>query len=103
VHLEVQRGRVRGSGCTRVSTRTHCPLVRLMAFAGPRDVRILMLGLDAAGESTSEYASGAGGWDSDDESASLPTPPSLAAVLYKLKLGEVVTTIPTIGKRNTST
>ena len=27
---------------------------RLMSLAGPRDVRILMLGLDAAGKSTSE-------------------------------------------------
>ena len=37
---------------------------------GSREVRILMLGLDAAGKTT---------------------------ILYKLKLGEVVTTIPTIG------
>merc|ERR1712100_784576 len=37
---------------------------------GKKDVRILMVGLDAAGKTT---------------------------VLYKLKLGEVVTTIPTIG------
>merc|ERR1719473_2134257 len=39
-------------------------------FAGKQDVRILMLGLDAAGKTT---------------------------VLYKFKLGESVTTIPTIG------
>jgi len=38
---------------------------------GNKEVRILMCGLDAAGKTT---------------------------VLYKLKLGEVVTTIPTIGK-----
>ena len=37
---------------------------------GKRDVRILMVGLDAAGKTT---------------------------ILYKLKLGEIVTTIPTIG------
>ncbi|KAJ3318988.1 Arf GTPase arf3 [Blyttiomyces sp. JEL0837] len=40
------------------------------ALSGYRDMRILMLGLDAAGKTT---------------------------LLYKLKLGEVVTTIPTIG------
>jgi GTPase SAR1 family protein len=39
-------------------------------FLGGKDMRILMVGLDAAGKTT---------------------------VLYKLKLGEVVTTIPTIG------
>lgn len=38
---------------------------------GKRDMRILMVGLDAAGKTT---------------------------ILYKLKLGEVVTTIPTIGE-----
>ena len=38
---------------------------------GKKDVRILMVGLDAAGKTT---------------------------ILYKLKLGEIVTTIPTIGK-----
>ena len=37
---------------------------------GKKDMRILMVGLDAAGKTT---------------------------ILYKLKLGEVVTTIPTIG------
>ena len=36
-----------------------------------REMRILMVGLDAAGKTT---------------------------ILYKLKLGEIVTTIPTIGK-----
>jgi ADP-ribosylation factor protein 1 len=39
-------------------------------FAGKKKVRITMLGLDAAGKTT---------------------------ILYKLKLGEVVSTIPTIG------
>ena len=40
---------------------------------GKKEMRILMVGLDAAGKTT---------------------------ILYKLKLGEIVTTIPTIGKRN---
>lgn len=40
------------------------------SLLGKKDVRILMVGLDAAGKTT---------------------------ILYKLKLGEVVTTIPTIG------
>ena len=39
-------------------------------FVGKKDMRILMVGLDAAGKTT---------------------------ILYKLKLGEVVATIPTIG------
>ena len=39
-------------------------------FLGKKEMRILMVGLDAAGKTT---------------------------ILYKLKLGEVVTTIPTIG------
>ena len=39
-------------------------------FGGKKEMRILMVGLDAAGKTT---------------------------ILYKLKLGEVVTTIPTIG------
>lgn len=38
---------------------------------GRREMRILMVGLDAAGKTT---------------------------ILYKLKLGEIVTTIPTIGE-----
>ncbi|CCA74912.1 probable ADP-ribosylation factor [Serendipita indica DSM 11827] len=42
----------------------------LSAFAGQKEVRIVMLGLDAAGKTT---------------------------IVYKLKLGEIVTTIPTIG------
>ncbi len=42
----------------------------LSLFRGKKEVRILMVGLDAAGKTT---------------------------VLYKLKLGELVTTIPTIG------
>jgi len=44
---------------------------RLFAnFFGKKEMRILMVGLDAAGKTT---------------------------ILYKLKLGEIVTTIPTIG------
>lgn len=41
---------------------------------GKREMRILMVGLDAAGKTT---------------------------ILYKLKLGEIVTTIPTIGMLGT--
>lgn len=40
---------------------------------GKKEMRILMVGLDAAGKTT---------------------------ILYKLKLGEIVTTIPTIGKES---
>ena len=43
----------------------------LFSFLNKKEMRILMVGLDAAGK----------------------TP-----ILYKLKLGEIVTTIPTIGK-----
>jgi ADP-ribosylation factor protein 1 len=39
---------------------------------GKKEMRILMVGLDAAGKTT---------------------------ILYKLKLGEIVTTIPTIGEK----
>lgn len=42
----------------------------LSGLFGKRDMRILMVGLDAAGKTT---------------------------ILYKMKLGEIVTTIPTIG------
>ena len=42
---------------------------------GKKEMRILMVGLDAAGKTT---------------------------ILYKLKLGEIVTTIPTIGKSRSS-
>ncbi|WP_337970403.1 ADP-ribosylation factor-like protein, partial [Virgibacillus salexigens] len=45
-------------------------LARLWSVSSARRMRILMVGLDAAGKTT---------------------------ILYKLKLGEVVTTIPTIG------
>ena len=43
---------------------------------GKKEMRILMVGLDAAGKTT---------------------------ILYKLKLGEIVTTIPTIGKYKNNT
>ena len=43
---------------------------------GNKEMRILMVGLDAAGKTT---------------------------ILYKLKLGEIVTTIPTIGERAATT
>lgn len=43
-------------------------------FKGKKEMRILMVGLDAAGKTT---------------------------ILYKLKLGEIVTTIPTIGALST--
>jgi len=42
----------------------------LQGIFGKKEMRILMVGLDAAGKTT---------------------------ILYKLKLGEIVTTIPTIG------
>ncbi len=42
----------------------------LKSLIGKKEMRILMVGLDAAGKTT---------------------------ILYKLKLGEIVTTIPTIG------
>jgi len=44
----------------------------LKSLIGKKEMRILMVGLDAAGKTT---------------------------ILYKLKLGEIVTTIPTIGVR----
>ena len=43
---------------------------------GKKEMRILMVGLDAAGKTT---------------------------ILYKLKLGEIVTTIPTIGRGGAAT
>lgn len=46
----------------------------LFKMFGKKEMRILMVGLDAAGKTT---------------------------ILYKLKLGEIVTTIPTIGKTKT--
>ncbi|KAJ6445889.1 putative ADP-ribosylation factor [Purpureocillium lavendulum] len=63
----------------RLSTRASPPHTAIMGLAfskifdklwGKKEMRILMVGLDAAGKTT---------------------------ILYKLKLGEIVTTIPTIG------
>lgn len=61
--------------CFRAS-RTHFKMGNMFAnlfkgLFGKKEMRILMVGLDAAGKTT---------------------------ILYKLKLGEIVTTIPTIGK-----
>jgi hypothetical protein len=56
------------SGCNNIMGLSISKL--FAAFMGKKDVRILMVGLDAAGKTT---------------------------ILYKLKLGEIVTTIPTIG------
>merc|ERR1739848_947351 len=52
------------------TTTTKMGSVFAKLFGGKREMRILMVGLDAAGKTT---------------------------ILYKLKLGEIVTTIPTIG------
>merc|ERR1711934_886106 len=64
-------------GKTQAETRTKQPTTMGLTFSkmfgklfGKKDVRILMVGLDAAGKTT---------------------------ILYKLKLGEIVTTTPTIG------
>ena len=45
----------------------------MQGLFGKKEMRILMVGLDAAGKTT---------------------------ILYKLKLGEIVTTIPTIGEKS---
>lgn len=47
----------------------------LKSLIGKKEMRILMVGLDAAGKTT---------------------------ILYKLKLGEIVTTIPTIGENHSA-
>ena len=52
-------------------TVQYLPCVFLKGLFGKKEMRILMVGLDAAGKTT---------------------------ILYKLKLGEIVTTIPTIGQ-----
>lgn len=65
--------------CITATPRTRSPTLEIMGLTfsklfdklwGRREMRILMVGLDAAGKTT---------------------------ILYKLKLGEIVTTIPTIG------
>lgn len=56
---------------------------------GKKEMRILMVGLDAAGQ-----------WSSlIDQSISIGYSLGKTTILYKLKLGEIVTTIPTIGKK----
>ena len=52
-------------------SQRNCPIAASMSSLTVAEMRILMVGLDAAGKTT---------------------------ILYKLKLGEVVTTIPTIGE-----
>merc|ERR1712072_1175319 len=66
-----------GISCWQVILNIHSALTMGLAFTkvwermiGKQEMRLLMVGLDAAGKTT---------------------------ILYKLKLGEVVTTIPTIG------
>ncbi len=61
---------------------------------GSREMRLLMLGLDAAGK-TSEHTSPTLHLAPQFLSQSLT--PSLPAILYKLKLNQPVTTIPTVG------
>lgn len=67
------------TACITATPRTRYPTLEIMGLTfsklfdklwGRREMRILMVGLDAAGKTT---------------------------ILYKLKLGEIVTTIPTIG------
>jgi ADP-ribosylation factor protein 6 len=55
---------------------------------GSKEMRLLMLGLDAAGKTSTSIALRA------HIMALLTTPP---AILYKLKLDQDVTTIPTVG------
>ena len=59
---------------------------------GKKEMRILMVGLDAAGQFDMTY------FDHVILSASFLL--GKTTILYKLKLGEIVTTIPTIGKQN---
>ncbi len=65
---------------------------------GSREMRLLMLGLDAAGK-TSKHVSPALylALQSLSQSLSQSLTPSLPAILYKLKLNQPVTTIPTVG------
>lgn len=66
----------------------------LSKIFGNKEMRILMLGLDAAGK-TSEYTS----WSPCQWISIINVAHSihLPAILYKLKLGQSVTTIPTVG------
>lgn len=56
----------------------------LSKIFGKKEMRILMLGLDAAGK-TSEFL------------LNIFMSTRFSAILYKLKLGQSVTTIPTVG------
>lgn len=58
------------SRCAQIAMGLGLSKALFLRLFGKKDVRILMVGLDAAGKTT---------------------------ILYKLKLGEIVTTIPTIG------
>merc|ERR1712124_157162 len=69
VHHEGKAGQAQGQNQTHQSNMGIFGKV-FSKLVGKKDCRILMVGLDAAGKTT---------------------------ILYKLKLGEVVTTIPTIG------
>lgn len=60
---------------------------------GSREMRLLMLGLDAAGK-TSEYSQQAGGVC---RASTIMSTDHRLAILYKLKLNSDVTTIPTVG------
>ena len=68
-------GHTIGTGWPLVKDKGSGPIAQRDALFkglfGKKEMRILMVGLDAAGKTT---------------------------ILYKLKLGEIVTTIPTIGK-----
>lgn len=61
---------------------------------GSKEMRLLMLGLDAAGK-TSTCMAKRTRWYTD--SRTMLTRLYLAAILYKLKLNQDVTTIPTVG------
>lgn len=60
---------------------------------GSREMRLLMLGLDAAGK-TSEYSQQAG---NICRASKMISADLRLAILYKLKLNSDVTTIPTVG------
>jgi hypothetical protein len=59
--------------CFSAAAKMGLTFTKLFSRLFAKEMRILMVGLDAAGKTT---------------------------ILYKLKLGEIVTTIPTIGKTN---
>lgn len=67
----------------------------LSKIFGKKELRILMLGLDAAGK-TSEFLLFSNFFDISINKK-LGKIGKFAAILYKLKLGQSVTTIPTVG------